>query len=163
MDLFEYSRVGSADYEKELVNIHQVIAEILEMNRNDLIRREARVFFDGMPLIKAARTPISQLFQNLITNALKYQSPDQRPEIKITATEYPLYWQFAVADNGIGIEKEYFEKIFVIFQRLHHRNEYSGTGIGLSICKKIVEMHNGKIWVESLPGRGSTFFFTIEK
>jgi PAS domain S-box-containing protein len=163
LDLLEYSRVGSADYEKELVNIHQVIAEILEMNRNDLIRREARVFFDGMPLIKAARTPISQLFQNLITNALKYQSPDQRPEIKITATEYPLYWQFAVADNGIGIEKEYFEKIFVIFQRLHHRNEYSGTGIGLSICKKIVEMHNGKIWVESLPGRGSTFFFTIEK
>ncbi len=163
LDLLEYSRVGSVDYEKEPVNIHQVIAEILEMNRNDLIRREARVFFDGMPLIRAARTPISQLFQNLITNALKYQSPDQRPEIKITATEYPSYWQFAVADNGIGIEKEYFEKIFVIFQRLHHRNEYSGTGIGLSICKKIVDMHNGKIWVESLRGRGSTFFFTIEK
>ena len=104
-----------------------------------------------------------QVFQNLISNALKYHDGSHRPEITIGFTEKKDSWQFSVSDNGIGIEKEYLDKIFVIFQRLHQKEQYSGTGIGLAICKKIVEFHGGKIWAESEVGKGSTFFFTVKK
>jgi light-regulated signal transduction histidine kinase (bacteriophytochrome) len=105
-------------------------------------------------------TQLVQLFQNLIGNAIKFCS-EQTPQVHISAARQDNAWRFAVADNGIGIEPQYAERIFQIFQRLHNRDKYPGTGIGLAICKKIIERHGGKIWVESELGAGSTFYFTI--
>ena len=113
-------------------------------------------------LPNADKTQMIQLFQNLIGNALKY-SGDKQPCIEIEATEKEDEWLFAVKDNGIGFDERFAEKIFVIFQRLHNRSEYSGTGIGLAICKKIIDRHGGKIYAHSVPGEGSTFWFTIKK
>ena len=105
---------------------------------------------------------LRQLFQNLISNAVKYRDPEKLNKVHISAEEIENGWQFCVEDNGIGIAPEYYEKIFVIFKRLHTLSEYKGTGIGLSLCKRIVESHNGRIWVESIPGQGSRFYFTLE-
>ena len=115
-----------------------------------------------LPVISANKTLISQLFVNLITNALKYHG-DKHSEIEVGHAEEPDNWIFYVKDNGIGIDPKFFDKIFIIFKRLHNKDEYSGTGIGLAICKKIVEIHKGKIWVESKPAKGSTFYFSIPK
>ena len=123
---------------------------------------KATVVIDQLPNVRANKTQLFQLFQNLVGNALKYHSGDS-PHIHISGTEEETQFLFSVKDNGIGIKPIFFEKIFVLFQRLHHKNEYSGTGIGLAICKKIVDRHGGKIWVESEPGKGSCFYFTISK
>jgi light-regulated signal transduction histidine kinase (bacteriophytochrome) len=103
------------------------------------------------------------LFQNLINNAIKFRKKEVPPEIKITSGSKEKEWIFAINDNGIGVEEKDREKIFVIFKQMHNRDEYKGTGIGLAHCKKIVELHGGKIWVESKPGTGSIFIFTIPK
>ena len=115
-----------------------------------------------LPSMSANKTQMFQLFQNLIGNALKYSSKEP-PRIYIEGKEEEKQYLFSVKDNGIGIKPMFFEKIFVLFQRLHHKNEYSGTGIGLTVCKKIIERHDGKIWVTSEPGVGSCFYFTISK
>jgi chemotaxis family two-component system sensor kinase Cph1 len=117
---------------------------------------------DPMPTLPADEVQFGQLLQNLIGNALKFRSSDV-PRIHIGAIESELDWQFEVRDNGIGIEPQYYERIFMVFQRLHNKGEYPGTGIGLAICKKVVERHGGRIWVESRPGAGSSFFFTLPK
>jgi light-regulated signal transduction histidine kinase (bacteriophytochrome) len=107
-------------------------------------------------------TQLMQLFQNLIANAVKFRG-DKIPTIRISAEQKDNFWVFAIKDNGIGIDPRYFQKIFLVFQRLHTRSAYPGTGIGLAICKRIVERHGGDIWVESEPGKGTAFFFTLPK
>jgi light-regulated signal transduction histidine kinase (bacteriophytochrome) len=117
---------------------------------------------DPLPLVKADSSQMGQLLQNLIGNAIKFHGANS-PHIDVSAREEPSEWLFSVKDNGIGIESEYFDTIFGIFQRLHGREEYPGSGVGLAICKRIVERHRGRMWVESEPGQGSTFYFTIPK
>jgi light-regulated signal transduction histidine kinase (bacteriophytochrome) len=163
LDLLEYSRVGRQQYQFEKIDTREMLKEAFRMYTNVITEKKILVSYESVPDIIAAKMPIQQLFQNLIGNAIKYQQPGNIPEIKISATDNIDHWQFIVADNGIGIDQDYFNKIFVIFQRLHSKDEYSGTGIGLAICKKIIDNHQGKIWVESTPGKGSTFFFTIPK
>ncbi len=115
---------------------------------------------DPLPTLRVDAGQIAQVFQNLIGNALKFRG-ERPPEIHVSAQRKAGQWVLAVRDNGIGIEPQYFERIFLVFQRLHTRQRYPGTGIGLAICKKIVERHDGTIWVESKPDQGSTFCFTI--
>jgi light-regulated signal transduction histidine kinase (bacteriophytochrome) len=122
----------------------------------------AAVTWDALPTVLADDTQLTQLFQNLIGNALKFRSASV-PRVHVFASSQDAAWHFMVRDNGIGIEPQYFERIFMVFQRLHNKAEYPGTGIGLAICKKVVERHGGRIWVESQPGEGSAFHFTLPK
>ena len=162
MDLLEYSRVGTAKEGFGKVDVNTILREVSEVFHEKIISAQASVDIGPMPCVWGDKVQVSQLFQNLLSNALKYHS-DQPPTIVIRAKEEANFWQFSLEDNGIGIEPQFFDKIFIIFQRLHNKSEYSGTGIGLAICKKIVERHGGKIWVESAPQKGSTFYFTISK
>lgn len=162
LDLLEYSRVGSGGEGFGNVDIGLVLKEIANIFHETIVSEGARIDIGPMPNVWGDEGQLTQLFQNLLGNALKYHS-ERKPLIRVAATEEPGSWKFTVEDNGIGIDPQFFDKIFVIFQRLHTKNDYSGTGIGLAVCKKIVERHGGKIWVESEPGQGSTFFFTIAK
>jgi chemotaxis family two-component system sensor kinase Cph1 len=121
---------------------------------------DARITYDPLPQIVADEELMLQVFQNLVSNAMKYRST-RKPEIHISANYQDQHWVFSVRDNGIGIEQEFLDRIFVIFQRLHTSEQYPGTGIGLAICKKAVELHDGRIWVESQAGQGTTFHFSI--
>ncbi len=161
-DLLNYSRASITAIEYEEVNIADVIDDIKKMFREDLQEPGAGIFFTDLPVINANRLQMTQLFQNLIGNAIKYRA-EAAPQVHIAATKSATHWNFSVKDNGLGIDAKYFEKIFVIFQRLHSNSTHAGTGIGLAICKKIVERHGGEIWVESEESKGSTFFFSISK
>jgi PAS domain S-box-containing protein len=163
LDLLEYSRVGSGKDNFTEVNMHEVVDEVNATFRDKIIAAGAVVATTGpLPVIVAERGQMVQLMQNLIGNALKYRS-EQPPMIRISAREEPDHWRFAVSDNGIGVDPSFSDKIFIIFQRLHNKSEYSGTGIGLAICKKIVERHGGRIWVEPGLERGSAFIFSVSK
>src|SRR5262249_22129879 len=120
-----------------------------------------RVTYDSLPTVHVHSTHLKQLFQNLVGNAIKYRDPERTPAVHVSAERRTATWVFSVRDNGIGIEPEYKEQIFGLFKRLHTGDEYSGTGLGLAICQRIVERYQGRIWVESDFGRGSTFFFEI--
>ena len=161
-DLLAYSRVGTRGRDFKPVSIEAPLRRAIMNLKSAIDEAGASVSFDAMPTLEADEMQLAQLFQNLIGNALKFRSTSV-PRIHVSSTEQEHEWEFAVTDNGIGIEKEYFERIFMVFQRLHNKAEYPGTGIGLAICKKVVERHGGRIWVESKPGEGSSFRFTLPK
>ncbi|MCE3281804.1 MAG: hypothetical protein K0Q66_541 [Chitinophagaceae bacterium] len=158
--LLDYSRIGT-NHQPEMVDCNKLVRDIIA-DIGALIReKDVKVNYENLPTLKAYPVELKMLLQNLINNAIKFQEKGKTPEVTVSASENGQGWNFAVKDNGIGIKKESWEKIFVIFQRLHLRSEYDGTGIGLSQCSKIAAMHNGKIWVDSEYGKGSTFYFTI--
>jgi len=159
-DLLAYSRVGSRGKAFEPVELEAVLQRACKNVQQRIGESRAGVTYDALPAVMGDRTQLVQLFQNFISNAIKFRS-DQPPAIHIGVQQQTETWLFSVRDNGIGIEPEFAERIFVIFQRLHARDEYPGTGIGLAICKKIVERHGGRIWVESKLGQGATFYFTL--
>ena len=160
-DLLEYSRVETRGKMFSTIDMHGIFEQVLRNLRILIKEKNALVITDDLPKILADERQMIQLLQNLIANALKFSK--NNPRIYITANEDLKHFIFEIKDNGIGIEPQYYEKIFQIFQRLQPREEYGGTGIGLAICKRIVERHGGKIWVESKPGKGSVFYFTILK
>ncbi len=159
-DLLAYSRVGTKGKEFQLTDCNAVFKQTLTNLQVAIAEKNAAVTCDPLPTIMADGGQLVQLLQNLIGNAIKFSSSDV-PEVHISAVLKNAEWVFAVRDSGIGIAPEYAERIFLIFQRLHSRREYAGTGIGLAICKRIVERHGGRIWVESQVGEGATFYFTI--
>jgi PAS domain S-box-containing protein len=159
-DLLSYSRVGTRGQDWESVACEKIVKHVLTNLQVAITQSEAIITHDSLPQVNADPSQLTQLFQNLISNAIKFKGQDP-PKIHIGANCINDKWLFSVCDNGMGIDTQYMDKIFIIFQRLHSRTEYPGTGIGLAVCKKIVERHGGTIWVESQPNQGSTFFFTL--
>lgn len=164
MDLLEYSRASRSNLETEPVDMNALLQEVILSHNVVIQESKAEITVDHLPTIQTSRTPLLQVVQNLLANALRYVAPGVSPKVRVHAVETPSEWQFSVSDNGIGIASENFDKIFVIFQRLNlNEPRYAGTGLGLAIAKKIIERLGGKIWVESVVGEGSTFTFTIPK
>jgi PAS domain S-box-containing protein len=159
-DLLAYSRIGTRGKALAPVDSGALLAQVLTDLQFTIEESRAKITYDPLPTVVADRSQLAQVFRNLVGNAFKFRS-DQPPVVHISVARQEDDWVFSVHDNGIGIDPEYGERIFVIFQRLHNREEYPGTGIGLAICKKIVERHGGRIWVESEPGYGSIFHFTL--
>lgn len=160
-DVLVYSKVDLMGIEWGLTEVDTALNRALSHLRGRISETGAIVTFDPMPTIVADSTQLMQLFQNLIGNAIKFRKQDETPQIHLAVERQEDDWLFTVRDNGIGIDPQFFDRIFVIFQRLHTRDEYPGSGMGLTICKKIIECHRGKIWVTSELGQGSTFAFTI--
>ncbi len=161
-DLLAYSRVGTRGRELKPVPVEAPLRRAITNVRAAVEESGASVSYDAMPTVLGDEMQLAQLFQNLLGNALKFRSTSV-PRIHVSAKELETECEFGVQDNGIGIEPQYFERIFMVFQRLHNKGEYPGTGIGLAICKKVVERHGGRIWVSSQPGEGTTFHFTLKK
>src|SRR5450631_2637774 len=159
-DLLDYSRIGR-EKASRLVDCNRLLVEVLE--DLDMIVKEtgATITAHDLPVIHAYPTELKLLFQNLITNAIKFRRQEEPLVVKIHPSRSNGQWTFQFEDNGIGIEESFHQRIFIIFQRLHTRSQYEGSGIGLAHCKKIVELHGGHIWVESTPGQGSSFFVTV--
>jgi len=162
-DLLRYSRTDAQKLRYETFSFSAVIAEVKDDLAAAVQEKKGEIKTGDLPKIRADRTKMLQVLENLITNALKFSKPDVPPTIEINVATEANQWLVTVTDNGIGFEPEFGEKIFVIFQRLHSVGTYPGTGIGLAICKRIVEAHGGRIWASSNPGIGSTFSFTIPK
>lgn len=158
--LLEYSRLG---HQQKLttINCNTILKNIITDLNTTITQTNTSIKSEELPVLKGSETGIRLLFQNLITNAIKFKKKERAPIIKISSEKKGTFWEFCVEDNGIGIAEEFQKKVFAIFQRLHLKNEYEGTGIGLAHCQKIVNSHGGEIWIESSPGKGSKFFFTI--
>ncbi len=159
-DLLAYSRVGTRQKARESVAMERPIALAIENLKLAIEVKRPEISIGPMPVVSGDPVLLTQLFQNLIGNALKF-SGTETPRIQISAVRQCCEWIFSVADNGIGMEVQYLERIFAIFQRIHSREEYPGTGIGLALCKRIVEIHGGRIWAESASGKGSVFHFSL--
>jgi PAS domain S-box-containing protein len=159
-DALEYSRVGTDGKELEPVDSAAVIKDSIRNLQAAIEESGASITWEGMPVVLADSTQLGRVFQNLIGNALKFRGKES-PRVHIRAERSNGCWMFAVKDNGIGIDPKYADRMFVVFQRLHKWGEFPGTGIGLAVCKRIVERHGGKIWLESEPGKGTTFYFTM--
>lgn len=159
-DLLAYSRVNTSDPAYEPVDCNEVLSQVLNNLQMANARSNAVVDYPPLPTVMANESQLEQVFQNLISNALKFQRPNTTPRVEISVTQEDE-WQFSFKDNGIGIKPEKFPSIFQMFKRLHKRQEYPGTGIGLAICQKVIDAHGGRIWVESEPGIGTVFHFTL--
>jgi len=162
-DILSYSSINSATEKNEAVDCELLIGSIDATMRNLLDENNGSITHEKLPVLFGNKTQLYQIFQNLINNAVKYKKAETAPRVHIFVSDKGEFWQFAVQDNGIGISQKHIHKVFDVFQRLHRNSQYSGTGIGLSICKKVVERHGGVLWVESEPDKGSTFYFTLAK
>lgn len=160
-DLLTFSRVGTRGRPFETTRVSDVLRHVQDNLAMAIEEAGADIVVDPLPTIEADEAQLVQLFQNLLANAIKFRREGEHPRIRVSAAREGDDWIFRVEDNGIGIEDEYFDKIFIIFQRLHGKGDFPGTGIGLSVCKKIVERHGGRIWVESKPCEGSVFQFSL--
>ena len=160
-DLLTFSRVGTKGKPFQPTSLDQTFERALKNLSVSIDESHATVTCDPLPTIFADDLQMLQLFQNLIGNGIKFRSSERAPVIHVSVKTLKDAWEFSITDNGIGIAPEYYNRIFIIFNRLHTRDEYPGSGIGLAICKKIVERHGGSIWVESSIGEGTTFRFTI--
>lgn len=158
--LLDYSQIGK-DYSTHKIDITTLLHSLVKDLSVTISETNARIRYSNLPVVYANRVGIAQVFQNLIANSLKYRKSNTSPLIEIRARRGQHQWIFSVQDNGIGFDPKEAGKIFEIFQRLHSRQEYDGVGIGLAHCKKVIEMHNGRIWVDSSPGQGATFHFSI--
>lgn len=163
MDLLEYSRINTKAFSTQAVNFEDVVTRLEKVFDADIRKHQIKIIRYPLPVLTANYEQIVQLLQNLIGNAIKYRKTDQKLVIEIKAELVADEYRFSVADNGIGFDMKFSDKIFIIFQRLHLKEDFPGTGIGLAICNKIVGRHQGKLWAKSLPGKGSTFYFTIPK
>lgn len=161
-DLLEYTRIESEKIPIE-IDLNVLVKDILQDMGKTITETNAHIVLPHLPVMIGYTSRLTSLFQNLISNAIKFKRPEANPIIIIKAEDKGKDWLFSISDNGIGIEKIYYDKIFMLFQRLHARSEFEGTGIGLAHCKKIVDLRGGKIWIESELGKGSTFYFTLPK
>jgi signal transduction histidine kinase len=161
-DLLDLSRVGR-DVAFTTVDCNHVLKDVVAQMKVSIQQNKVKIHSSSLPVVQANEMGLRQLFQNLVSNALKFRVKDVDPEIEIAVEEKMDEYLFSFKDNGIGIEEKYKNRIFIIFQRLHSADEYPGTGIGLAVCKKIIAQHKGKIWVESEPGKGSIFYFTLAR
>ena len=160
--LLDYAGASAHEHDRTLADSKAVLDKTLHNLRYLIDAEGAVITFDALPTVQANEDRLAQVFSNLITNAVKYRS-DRKPEIHISATDDGTEWVFKVTDNGIGIDMKYADEIFILFKRLHSSDKYEGNGIGLAVCKAVIERHGGRIWLESEPGNGSTFFFTIPR
>ncbi|RYD83520.1 MAG: PAS domain S-box protein, partial [Sphingobacteriales bacterium] len=160
-DLLEYSRIGQKPVPPTNVDCDLVMQNVLDTLHITIEETGAKIEYKNLPQVLGVPSLLSQLFQNLVDNAIKFRKQNTTPQIQIAAEQHDGKWLFSFSDNGIGIPEKYRERIFVIFQRLHTRDQYPGTGIGLSVCKRIVELHGGEIWLQSEKDKGTTFYFTL--
>jgi PAS domain S-box-containing protein len=159
-DLLEYTRIASKNSAFEVTSLEEVLEDAISLLDADVRDSQAEVTWDELPTLPADRAQLSRLFQNLLANAIKY-CDGRPPRVHVAAEQHLDHWTVSLRDNGIGIRQEFHEKVFEIFRRLHNQRDYSGTGIGLAACRRIVTRHGGRIWVESKEGNGSTFYFTV--
>jgi len=163
-DILGFSLLQKSKLTKEKIEVSEFVDYVLQLNQSLIEEKNATISLDlKTPYISGDRSKLLQLLQNLITNSVKFHRKEEQPKVVISSYAEQDKWIFKVKDNGIGIEPTYFNKIFLLFKRLHGKEAYEGTGIGLSLCKKIVEMHGGKIWVNSALGEGATFSFSLPK
>lgn len=162
-DLLAYSRVNTRQKNMSITNLNSIVDVVLHTLKGKIQEAGAKIQIANLPQVKVDTSQFIRLFQNLLENALKFTKEGEAPMIEVLVEKKDNHWQFEIKDNGIGIEANFFDKVFIIFQRLHTRNEYPGTGIGLAVCKKIVERHHGTIWIESTIEEGTSFFFTLPK
>lgn len=162
-DLLSYSRVLSKKAQFEEIDVDIILDQVMEDLMENINENKAKIIRKKMPMLVADKIKLARIFINLINNAIKFRNKNAAPLIEISCEETKQDYVFSVRDNGLGLKKEYQEKIFIIFQRLNPKEEYPGSGIGLAVCKKIAELHDGKIWVESELGAGSTFYFSISR
>jgi PAS domain S-box-containing protein len=161
-DLLNYTQTATQPGRPvEPVEVSEVFAEVKKNLATVIMQNDAAVLTEALPAVRVERAHLIQLFQNLVSNAIKYRSAERAPVIRILASSEGAFWRFSIEDNGIGISADYHKQVFGLFKRLHASSAYPGTGIGLALCKRIVERYGGAIWVESEPGKGSTFFLTL--